>query len=110
MDSRSACSPSWRARPCRICWPEQFRPLLAGAIGAAANVGILLVAVVAMSFKVTVDSWRWMFLVGAIPALLVFLIMLFVPESERWKAAVDKKATHPFVEIFSPGLRKKTLL
>ena len=92
------------------CWPEKFRPLLAGAIGAAANVGILLVAVVAMTFKVTVDSWRWMFLVGAVPALLVFLIMLFVPESERWKASVDKKASHPLVEIFSPGLRKKTLL
>ncbi len=92
------------------CWPEKFRPLLAGAIGAAANVGILLVAVVAMSFRVTVDSWRWMFLVGALPALLVFFIRLFVPESERWKASVDAKASHPFVEIFSPHLLKKTLL
>lgn len=92
------------------CWPERHRPLLAGAIGAAANVGFLLVGWVAKNFPVTVQSWRWMFLVGAIPALLVFLIRLFVPESERWKASVRHGTARPLREIFAPGLRKRTLL
>ena len=67
------------------CWPERLRPLLAGAIGAAANVGFLLVGWVGKVFPVTPSSWRWMFLVGGLPALLVVFIRLFVPESERWK-------------------------
>src|SRR6185295_4923712 len=70
------------------CWPERWRPILAGAIGAAANVGFLLTGMVAKTWPVTQESWRWMFLVGAIPAFLVFFIRLFVPESERWKKSV----------------------
>ncbi|MEW6159586.1 MAG: MFS transporter [Verrucomicrobiota bacterium] len=93
------------------CWPEKWRPLLAGAIGAAANCGFLLVGVVAKIWKVTPDSWRWMFLVGAAPALLVFLIRLFVPESERWQASVRKSGvSRPVREIFAPALRKNTIL
>lgn len=91
------------------CWPEKLRPLLAGFIGAAANFGFLLVAWVAKAFTVTQDSWRWMFLVGAVPAVLVFLIRLFVPESEKWKA-VAHPGNKPLQEILRPPLVKHTLL
>jgi MFS transporter, SHS family, sialic acid transporter len=90
------------------CWPEKLRPLMAGFIGAAANVGFFLVAWVAKTFEVTRDSWRWMFLVGALPAILVFLIRLFVPESERWKAVANPN-NKPLREIFEPALLKHTL-
>lgn len=92
------------------CWPERWRPLLAGAIGAAANFGFLLTGIMAKAHDVTVASWRWTFLVGAAPAFLVFFIILFVPESEKWKAAVKKAISKPLREIFAPGLRKTTLL
>jgi SHS family sialic acid transporter-like MFS transporter len=92
------------------CWPEKWRPLLAGAIGAAANFGFLLTGVMAKAHDVTINSWRWTFLVGAAPAFLVFFIILFVPESEKWKASVKKGASKPVQEIFGPGLRKVTLL
>jgi len=92
------------------CWPEKWRPALAGAIGAAANVGFLLTGVVAKVHPVTQGSWRWMFLVGAAPALLVFFIMLAVPESERWREAVKAGKAHPLREVFAPGLRRRTLL
>ena len=92
------------------CWPAKWRPMLAGAIGAAANCGFLLVGVVAKAGEVTVDSWRWMFLVGASPALLVFFIRLFVPESERWKSAVATTAARPVKEIIEGGLLPRAII
>jgi MFS family permease len=92
------------------CWPGKWRPLLAGLIGAAANCGFLLVGVIAKAYPVTVDSWRWMFLVGASPALLVFFIRLFVPESERWKEAVATKAARPIKEIIETGLLPRAVI
>jgi MFS family permease len=92
------------------CWPEKWRPALAGAIGAAANVGFLLTGVVAKVQHITPESWRWMFLVGAAPAFLVFFIILAVPESERWKRSVEKAIAHPVQEIFSGALVRNTLL
>lgn len=93
------------------CWPEKWRPALAGAIGAAANCGFLLTGIIAKQFPVTPDSWRWMFIVGALPALLVLFIRLTVPESERWKASVKPHETSsPVAEVFSPALIRHTLL
>jgi len=92
------------------CWPEKWRPILAGAIGAAANFGFLLVGIVAKTVAVTITSWRWMFLVGAIPAVLVFFILLFVPESERWKKSVARSASKPVREIIDLGLLPRALL
>lgn len=91
------------------CWPAHARPMLAGAIGAASNVGFLLIAVIARFIPVTPTSWRWIMLAGAAPAFLTFFIRLFVPESERWKSA--KSDTHsPVSEVFRPPLLKTTLL
>jgi len=93
-------------------WPEKHRPLMAGVIGAAANVGFALIAVVGMFFKVTTDSWRWVALIGAAPALLTFVIRIFVPESEKWQHAIktSKEPTRPLSEILSPPLLKWTLI
>ncbi len=92
------------------CWPEKWRPLLAGAIGAAANVGFGVIGALGATFQVTRESWRWVMLAGAAPALLTLFIIRYVPESERWKAAVKAKASRPLREIFSPALRKTTVL
>src|SRR5262249_29891332 len=97
-------------------WPNRSRAFMAGLIGAAANVGYLLVGFVGLSLaaiRPTVDSWtvtlslppgwvneggglkEWRFLMvlGTLPALLTFLIRLFVPESERWKEEEGKGST-----------------
>jgi MFS family permease len=85
--------------------------MLAGAIGAASNVGFLLIASIARWIPVTAGSWRWIMLVGAAPALLTFFIRLFVPESERWKSSQQGGSVSPPVgEIFSPSLRRTTIL
>ena len=85
---------------------------MAGVIGAAANVGFALIAVFAIFFKVTVDSWRWVALIGAAPALLTFGFRIFVPESEKWQASVkaDTAKVDPLKEVFGPKLWKTTLI
>lgn len=91
-------------------WPEKHRPMLAGVIGAAANIGFALIAVVGMFFAVTQDTWRYVLLIGLTPALLTFVIRLFVPESERWKHAATTRPAQPMREIFARPLLKSTLL
>jgi SHS family sialic acid transporter-like MFS transporter len=91
-------------------WPEKHRPLMAGVIGAAANVGYLMIAVVGMVFTVTTDSWRWVALVGAAPAVLTIAILYFVPESERWKEAQKTSNAQPLREVLRPPLLKATAL
>jgi MFS transporter, SHS family, sialic acid transporter len=97
-------------------WPDRSRAFLAGLIGAAANVGFLCVALLSLvlvSFieavgnllrsagmpDATVDSlvagdgWRLLMIAGALPALLIFFIRIFVPESHRWEAERAKGGT-----------------
>jgi MFS transporter, SHS family, sialic acid transporter len=91
-------------------WPEKARPLLAGAIGSAANAGYALISVLGMFVKIQPTSWRWVMLAGAAPSLLTLFIIAFVPESRRWKAAVEKTNTHPVREVFSRAMIGRTLL
>lgn len=90
-------------------WPEKHRPLLAGVIGGAANVGFALIAVIGLFFQVTTDSWRWVALVGAAPAFLTFFIRLHVPESERWEETQKgAQKNRPLSEVMRPPLLKTT--
>jgi MFS transporter, SHS family, sialic acid transporter len=91
-------------------WPEKKRPLMAGLIGAASNAGYALIGLITWIVPVRTDSWRWVMLAGAAPALLGLLIALLVPESERWKQSVKSRVTHPLREVFGPALWRTTLL
>lgn len=89
-------------------WPNRSRALMAGLIGAAANVGYLLVGFLGLvisqvpdtikSWLLTAgipgaevnrlianDAWRLLMIMGVLPALLTFFFRLFVPESEKWE-------------------------
>lgn len=92
------------------CWPERKRPLMAGVIGAAANFGYALIGLITWLKPVRPDSWRWVMLAGAAPALLALLISLVVPESERWRESIKQRTAHPLAEVFGPALWKTTLL
>jgi len=92
------------------CWPEKFRPILAGVIGAAANFGFLSISLIAVLFRVDVDHWRWTMLAGAAPGALAFFILALIPESQRWKEAVKAQAAKPIREIFTTHLAKPALL
>jgi MFS family permease len=54
-------------------------------------------------------SWRYVFLCGLVPAVVAFVVRLFVREPERWKQATTG-AEHPRLgELFKPGIRHLTL-
>lgn len=91
-------------------WPEKHRPILAGVIGAAANVGFVLIAIIGVIFPITIDSWRNVVLIGAAPALLTYFIRLFVPESHRWEAAAATGQLHPLRELLRGGQLKVLLI
>lgn len=91
------------------CWPEKYRPVLAGLIGAAANFGFLAISLVAVLFTVNMDTWRFMMLAGAAPGLLCFFILALIPESQRWKESVSAGSSKPIREIFGTSLIKPTM-
>ncbi|MFA6543652.1 MAG: MFS transporter [Limisphaerales bacterium] len=103
-------------------WPGKNRALIAGLIGAAANVGYLLVAVLSMillSFIATAkglflgiglseafttkllsnSAWRFLMISGALPSLLIFFILIFVPESTKWEAERKRGATSHWANV-----------
>jgi MFS family permease len=96
-------------------WPERHRSKMAGAIGMAANLGMVLVGCMALAYPVDDSSWRNHFLIGASPAILTLLIRLFVPESEKWERSAAKEAAaktsgrSKIGEIFSGELRGSTI-
>jgi MFS family permease len=82
-------------------WDARYRPLMAGLIGAAANVGFVLIGLVGAVIKVDQNNWRIFAVIGAVPALLTFIIRLFVPESHAWKATQQVKPSKPLTELFA---------
>lgn len=92
-------------------WPDASRPLTAGVLGAAANVGFVLLGVIAYFVPITQDSWRWVFLVGASPAVLGVVILFAVAESPRWLATRGAAAARaPVSEVLRPPLLQRTVL
>lgn len=96
-------------------WPNASRPFLAGLLGAAANVGFVLLGFIGYLFPIEADSWRWTLLVGASPAVLGLAILRLVPESPRWLAnrstASDRPAERsPLRDVLTPPLLSRTVL
>ncbi|HUR53569.1 MAG TPA: MFS transporter, partial [Gemmataceae bacterium] len=96
-------------------WPNASRPFLAGLLGAAANVGFVLLGVVGYCFPIEAGAWRWTFLVAASPAVVGVLILALVPESPRWLASREvkdegKPPGSPLRVVLTPPLLSRTLL
>lgn len=94
------------------CWPGAKRPLVSGAMMAGLNTGILLLSQLARLWPVTPDSWRWIFYLAGVPALLGVLVLMALPESPSWLATVGvaKARSAPLRELFSTGLIRFTLV
>jgi MFS transporter, SHS family, lactate transporter len=63
--------------------PKRWRGILSGILQSGYSIGYLLAAIAAR-FVLPTLGWRWMFWLGAIPALLALYIRAKVPESKAW--------------------------
>jgi MFS family permease len=89
-------------------WPDRLRARAGALLQSAAGVGFFLAALA--NLWVGVYSWRYVFLVGALPALLVLLIRMVVKEPESWvKVRKQKRTSFTLAQLFSPALRRDTL-
>jgi MFS family permease len=66
-------------------WPRQWRPWIAAVLQTGVNVGILAAGLA--NFILAASPPKYLFLVGIIPALLVFWIRRAVPETAEWRKA-----------------------
>ena len=101
-------------------WPNRSRAFMAGLIGAAANVGYLLVGIIGLILSQIIGNvlatlqgvgysaetaqhligdtgWRLIMVMGTLPALLTFFIRTFVPESEKWEKEREAGSTSHWV-------------
>jgi predicted MFS family arabinose efflux permease len=90
-------------------WPRAWRPWLAAILQSGVNLGILFAAAIVwlISPKLPENGERYVFLVGIIPALMVFWIRKQVPEPATWKQF--EAAAKPGVrELFRGPLARTT--
>ena len=93
-------------------WPRAWRPWLAAVLQSGVNVGVLSGAVFVglLLTYMPAGSERWVFLIGVIPAFLVFWIRRHVPEPEAWQQAGASVREKPgALALFQGDVRSTTL-
>jgi MFS family permease len=76
--------------------PERARPFALGLLQALSAVGNITAAVISIVLAysaragITGESWRLMFVVGALPALLSLFVFWRLKEPERWRMVAAK--------------------
>ena len=94
-------------------WPEDRRKSGAGYMHTGYYFGFFLAAL-ANYYVGAKYGWRWMFVVGGTPALLVTFIRYGVRESAVWRERIAGKRrpamSEAFARIFSPVYARRTVL
>jgi MFS family permease len=91
-------------------WPNASRPVLAGLIGGAANVGFIAAAGVGYLANALGFGWRGVLIAGFAPAVLTVIVLLGVQEPERWVKARRDGMRSSLWELFRPPLLRRTVI
>ncbi len=103
-------------------WPDRLRAKAGAMLQSAAAFGYFFAALITR--VVDVGSWRYVYLVGAIPAIFVLFIRLSVKEPARWievrdqrrlakkepKHAPSELDAFTLKQLFGPKLRRDTIV
>lgn len=88
-------------------WPRQWRGWVAALLQTGVNLGVLLAS---LTTYLLAGHERYVFLVGVIPALLVFWIRRHVPEPDEWTAARSAAERAPGIaDLFRDPVRSVTV-
>jgi len=100
-------------------WPTASKATVSGVMAAGLNTGILLLAQFAQAWPITPDSWRWIFRLAGLPAVLGLLVLALLPESPQWLATRAGEGrrrdggaaspSRPLATLFGPALVRTTL-
>jgi MFS family permease len=72
-------------------WPNDRRTKGAGVLQAGFSLGFFVASGIWLLFGGVLGlSWRWMYLVGVLPAVVVALCGRAIPESSRWVTAAKR--------------------
>ena len=113
-------------------WPDNARGKGAGLMQCGLGIGFFLASFAWLFVSpLGPDSWRYMYIIGVVPALLTLWIRRSIPESHLWEAtnkkrqaaikeknaggalaASEEKLTRfTLVDLFSePGIRRQTIV
>jgi MFS family permease len=73
-------------------WPDRARGKGAGLMQCGLGIGFFIASLVWLFIApLGPDSWRYMYLIGVLPALLTLWIRRSIPESELWEIAKAKR-------------------
>jgi MFS family permease len=95
--------------------PERRRVEAGALLYTSAPMGLFLATfanfqIAGVFFKGTPEtSWRYLFLCGLIPAVVAFIVRMFVREPDRWKQASADTDRPRIAELFTPAHRRLTL-
>ena len=90
-------------------FPKSWRPWLAGILQSGVNIGILIACGFGVLWGKMEFDPRWIFVIGAAPALITLWIRRSVPEPEEWHVAQQQKGPRPAIrDLFSRGLQSTT--
>jgi MFS family permease len=74
-------------------WPDHARGKGGGLLQCGAGLGGILASGVWLLIGGTgANAWRWMYLIGVLPALATFWIRASIPESRRWEQSKERRA------------------
>jgi len=73
--------------------PTKIRGAMVSSFQLMITIGILASYFSDQAFANEADpySWRWMFYVGVFPAIILFVGMIFLPESPRWLMGMGRR-------------------
>ncbi len=102
-------------------WPREHRGAAVGMVQSGWSVGYLLITLLAALILPRFDvevGWRVLFLVGAVPLLLIFYVWRNIDEPEIWRRTSQMRKEKKFGEgqeftlsqIFKGGLLRYTVL
>lgn len=90
-------------------WPKKWRPWIAATLQSAVNVGVIFATLA--GYCMSGLPPRYVFLVGILPALIVFWIRKAVPEPEEWHNAKSSVTEQPGIaDLFRGSVAKTTWL
>jgi MFS family permease len=73
-------------------WPDHARGKGGGLLQMGAGIGSVLASGVWLAIGgLGPNAWRWMYLIGVLPALITLWIRRNIPESPRWEGANERR-------------------